>query len=199
LSCPCNLRDILHELSDEAVLDIANLGATHGMAPTDVPRNLGIDFRTIHERVDHVVIVLNVNVAGLECCGAGGEVNRDCVFRDWDRPKQSTFRDPRIEIVNLHVLHGTCEYIKSYEAEGTVVIAPIRADKLTAHEPHISLEGKVFGCLAVDGVSAHASDRRPAHKSIEIGNCGRLSTSSREEHMEWRIFRGSLYGSAASA
>src|SRR5438477_6218065 len=35
---------------------------------------------------------------------------------------QSTFRDPRIEIVNLHVLHGTCEYIKSYERERAMMV-----------------------------------------------------------------------------
>jgi hypothetical protein len=49
--------------------------------------------------------------------------------------------------MNLHVLHGTCVYIKSYEAECTVVIPSIRANELAAHETHIGLEGKVFGCL----------------------------------------------------
>ena len=67
--------------------------------------------------------------------------------------------------MNLHVLHGTCEYIKSYEAEGTVVIPPISANELAAHETHVGLEGKVFGCLAVDGVGAHASDCRLTHEA----------------------------------
>ena len=91
--------------------------------------------------------------------------------------------------MNLHVLHGTCEYIKSYEAEGTVVIPPINANELAAHETHVGLERKVFRRLAVDGVGAHASDCRPPHEAVEVRDRGRLDTRSREEHMEERSIR----------
>jgi hypothetical protein len=91
--------------------------------------------------------------------------------------------------MNLHVLHGTCVYIKSYEAECTVVIPSIRANELAAHETHIGLEGKVFGCLAIDGVGAHASDCSPTHEAVEIGDRGRLDARSWEEYMEERSVR----------
>ena len=77
------------------------------------------------------------------------EINGNCVFGNWDRPEQTAFGDPRIEIVNLHVLHGTCEYVKSYEREGAMVIASIGADELAAHKAHVGLEGKVLRGLTV--------------------------------------------------
>jgi hypothetical protein len=146
------------------------------MAPADVPGDFRVHFGSTHQGIDDVVVVLGRHVAGLECGRSSSEIYRDRVFGNWNRPEQSTLGDPRIEIVNLHVLHGTCEYIKSYEDEGTVVIAPIRSDELAAHEAHIGLEGKMFGRLAGDRMGAHSPDRGPAHKSIEIGDGGRFST-----------------------
>ncbi len=70
-----------------------------------------------------------------------------------------------------------------------MVIPPISVNELAAHETHVGLEGKVFGCLAGDGMGAHAPDRGPANKSIEIGDRGRLSARSRKEHMEERSIR----------
>jgi hypothetical protein len=65
-----------------------------------------------------------------------------------------------------------------------MVIAPIRADELTAHETNIGLEGKMFGALASHGVSAHASDCCPSDKTIEIGDGAGFDTGSWKEHME---------------
>src|SRR5437870_5401336 len=100
------------------------------------PRSTLFPYTTLfrsHQRVDDIVVILDVNIARLEGCLPSGEIYRNGAFRDWDRPEQPTFRDSRIEIVNLHVLHGTCENIKSYEGERTVVVAPVRAHELAPH------------------------------------------------------------------
>ena len=75
------------------------------------------------------MVVLDVNIARLESCLPSSEIYRNGIFGNRDRPKQSAFRDPRIEIVNL-LPPGGSEYIKSYERERAVVVAPIRADVL---------------------------------------------------------------------
>ena len=80
LAGPADLRDVLHKIPDEPILYITNFRAAHRMAPTDVPGDLRVNFRSIHQRVDHVVIVLYVNVACLERCVSGRKVHRDCVF-----------------------------------------------------------------------------------------------------------------------
>ena len=75
------------------------------------------------------MVILDANIACLEGCLPSSEIYRNGVFGDWDRPEQPAFRDPRIEIVNL-LPPGGSEYIKSYERERAVVVAPIRADVL---------------------------------------------------------------------
>ncbi len=75
------------------------------------------------------MVILDVNVACLEGSLPSSEIYRNGIFGNRDRPKQSAFRDPRIEIVNL-LPPGGSEYIKSYERERAVVVAPIRADVL---------------------------------------------------------------------
>src|SRR5258708_5394228 len=144
------------------------------MAPADVPGDFRIHLGSIQQSIDDVVVVLDIHVAGLECGFSSSEIYRDCVFRNRDRPEQPAVSDPRIEIVNLHVLHGTCEYVKSYEGKGTVMVASISADELAAHEAHIRFEGKVLGSLAVDGVSAHASNCRPSDEAVEVGDGARF-------------------------
>src|SRR5437016_12865847 len=116
------------------------------------------------------MIVLDIHVAHLERRFAGGEVYLDCVCGNRDRPEQSTFRDPRIEVVNLHVLHGTCEYVKSYEGKGAMVIAAISANEFTAHEAQIGFERKVFGSLSVDSVRARPTDCGPSDEAVGVGN-----------------------------
>lgn len=66
------------------------------------------------------------------------------------------------------------------------MIAPVSADKFAAHEANVGFEGKVLGSLAAHGVRAHASDRGPSDKAIEIGDGTRFNTRGRQEHMkEW--------------
>ena len=130
------------------------------------------------------MVVLDIDVAGLECALSSCEIYRDGVFGNWDRPEQSTFSDPRIEIVNLHVLHGTCEYIKSYEGEGAMVISSISTDEFAAHKTNVGFKGKVLWCFSRDRVCPHTSDCSPAHEAIEISDRGRLDTGSWKEHME---------------
>src|SRR5258708_7348134 len=154
------------------------------MAPTNVPGDFRIYFRAIQKRVDHVVIVLYVNIACLERCSPGSKVNRNSVFGNWDRPEQPAFRDPRIEIVNL--LTRRVKNVKSYEREGAVVIASVRANKLTAHEAHIGFERKMLRSLANDGMRAHSADCSPAYEAVEVGNCGRLYAGSRQEDVKHR-------------
>src|SRR5437764_14532657 len=89
-------------------------------------------------------------------------------FQEQDCPKQAAFRDPRIEIVNLHVLHGTCEYIKSYEGERAVVVAPVRADELASHEANVGFEGKMLRSLADNSVRALTAHCGPPNESIEV-------------------------------
>jgi hypothetical protein len=65
--------------------------------------------------------------------------------------------------------------VKSYEGEGTMVIAPIGCYKFATHETHVRIEGEVLWSFARDGVSARASYCGPANETIEIRDCGRLS------------------------
>ena len=72
--------------------------------------------------------------------------------------------------MNLLTLTGVSEYVKSYEGEGTVVVASIGPDKLPTHETYVGFEGKMLGGLAVDSACAHAADCGPAHKTVEVGD-----------------------------
>src|SRR5439155_24665750 len=68
---------------------------------------------------------------------------------------------PRIEIVNLHVLHGTCEYIKSYERERAMMVVPIVANVLAQHKRTSASKGRcsgaspVTGCVPLPPTAAH--------------------------------------------
>jgi hypothetical protein len=131
------------------------------------------------------VVVLDIQIAGLECCRSGCEIYRDCVFGNWNRPEQSTFSDPRIEIVNLLTSRAS-EYVKSYEGEGTVVIAPVLTDEFAAHEAHVGFKREVLWCFTCDGVCPHPSGCSPTHEAIEISDRGRLDTWSwKEDVKQW--------------
>jgi len=123
------------------------------------------------------MIVLNVNVAGLESCFPGSKANRDRVFGNRDRPEQPAVGDPRIEVVNL--LTRRVKYIESYKGERAMVIAPVRSDELTDHEAHVSFKVKVLRSFTNSGVGSHAAHGCPSHETIEIRYCGRLDTGSR--------------------
>src|SRR5436309_6076965 len=116
------------------------------------------------------MIVLDIHVAHLERRFAGGEVYLDCVCGNRDRPEQSTFRDPRIEIVNLHVLHGTCEYIKSYERERAMMVVPIVANVLTQHKANVSFERKMFGSFAGHMYSCRRPELNPRPSRISMAS-----------------------------
>ena len=81
--------------------------------------------------------------------------------------------------MNLLTLTGVSEYVKSYEGKRAMVIAPVRANKLTAHEAHVGFERKMLRSLANDGMCAHAADCGPAHEAVEICDCRRLDPGSR--------------------
>lgn len=91
--------------------------------------------------------------------------------------------------MNLHVLHGTCEDIKSYEGEGTVVVASVGAAVLAQHEAHVRFEGKVFRGLSSDGMCARPADRGPPDEPIEVGDGRGLSSGSWQEYVEQRPVR----------
>jgi hypothetical protein len=147
------------------------------MAPTNVPGNFRINFRAIHQRVDHVMIVFYVHIAGLERGGSGRKIDCDCVFGNWDRPEQPTVGGPRVEIVNL--LTRRVKNVKSYERKGAMVIATVRAHKFAAHETHVGFEVKVLRSFANHRVRARAAHRGPAYETVEVGDGGRLDTGSR--------------------
>jgi hypothetical protein len=131
------------------------------------------------------VIIFDVNIAGLEGCCAGSEINGNCAFGNWDRPEQTAFGDPRIEIVNLIDL-AEVEYVKSYEREGAMVIASIGADELAAHKAHVGLEGKVLRGLTNYGMGARTSYCGPAHVAVEVGDRRRFGAWTWQKNMEQR-------------
>ena len=69
-----DLGNVLHKISSEAVLHVADSRSAQGMTPAHVPGNFSIHFRSIHQCIDHIVIVLYVNVTGLECRSSGSKV-----------------------------------------------------------------------------------------------------------------------------
>jgi len=156
------------------------------MAPANVPRDFGIHFRAIQQSVDHVVIVLDINIARLERSGSGGKVDRNCVLRNRDRPEQAALSGARIKIVNLVDLAEVAEYVKSYEREGAMMVTPVGAHEFAGHEAHISFERQVLRRLAGDRVRALSSHCSPAYESIEIRDAGRLCARSWQEEMEYR-------------
>jgi hypothetical protein len=142
----------------------------------NIPGDFRIHFRAIQQRVDHVVIVLHVNIASLGGCGSSSKIDGDCVFGNWDRPEQTAVGDPRIEIVNL--LTRRVKNVKSYERKGAMVIATVRAHKFTAHEAHGGFEMKMLRRFAGYRVRTHAAQRGPAHETIEVGDSRRLDAGS---------------------
>jgi len=69
-----------------------------------------------------------------------------------------------------------------------VVIPPISANELAAHETHVGLKGKCSGDWRLM-VWVHAADCSPTHEVVEIGDRGRLDAKSREEDVEERSIR----------
>jgi hypothetical protein len=184
LARPSYLRNVLHEIPGEPVLHVADFRAAHRVVPANVPRNFSVHFRPIQQRIDHVVIVLDINVTCLERRLSRREVHCDCVLGNWDRPEQPAFGRPRIEIVNL--LTRRVKDVKSYERECAMVIAPISADEFSEHEAHVGFEVKVLRGFACGGVGTGTTDSRPSDETIEVRNCGRLGSGSRQENVKQR-------------
>ena len=131
------------------------------------------------------MVILDVNIACLERRLPSSEIYGDGAFRYRDSPEQPAFRDPRIEIVNL-LPPGGSEYIKSYERERAVVVAPVRAHELASHEANVGFEGKMLRRLATNSVRALTAHCSPPNESIEVRYGRGLSTGCRQEHMEQR-------------
>ena len=86
--------------------------------------------------------------------------------------------------MNLHVLHGTCEDVKSYEGKRAVMVAPIITHVFAQHEAHVRFKRKVFGSLSGYGVRSGATYCSPPHEAVEIGDGGGFDSWRRQEDME---------------
>ena len=86
--------------------------------------------------------------------------------------------------MNLHVLHGTCEYIKSYERERAMMVVPIVANVLAQHKANVSFERKMFGSFAGHSVRPSAANSSPSDEAIEIRDGRGFNSGRRQEYME---------------
>ena len=89
-------------------------------------------------RDEEVVKVGYRHIVGAQSRVAAPGVDVDRRGCDRDRPEQPRRGDPWLEIVLLDP--DRVEQINSYEAERSVVVAPIIANIDAAHEPHIAIE-----------------------------------------------------------
>jgi len=181
---PGDLRDVLHKIPSKIIFHVTDLCPAHGVTPVDVKGNCGWDRRAIGQRVNDVVVILDVDVTGPKRSFASSEVHRKCVLRNRDRPKQSAFGYPWIEIMDLQVLSGTCVYVQSYERKGSVVVLAVRADELAEHEANIRFERNVRGSLPKRRVCAHAPNSGPSNEPVEVRDRGGFNSGRRQEHME---------------
>src|SRR5215472_4448484 len=185
LAGPSSLRHVLNEISGESGAGIADFRPAHRMAPLNIPGDARFDRRSVEQCVHDVVIILDGKIVHLKGSLARREVYADAALRNCHAPKQPALGDPRIEIVNLHVLHGTCEDVKSYKRESTVMVLSIHSHVLADHEAHIGLKRKMRryapGC-----VRSLSADRRPPNEAVEIRNRGRFSTGSRQKQVKQR-------------
>lgn len=165
---PSSLRDVLHKIARESVFHIADLRPAQYMAPLDVPGNSSRNRGPVSERVDDIVVVLYIKVAHLERCLAGREIHGDCALWNCNRPEQSAFGYPRVEIMDLQVLSGTCEDVESYKREGAVVVLAVRTDEFAEHEANVRFEREVLRSLSGGRMRAHAADRGPSNEAVEV-------------------------------
>ena len=86
--------------------------------------------------------------------------------------------------MDLHVLLWTCEYVKSYKRESSVVVLPVHADEFTEHEAHVRFERNVCRGLSFSCMCAHSSDSGPSYEADEVGDRRRLGAGSGQEEME---------------
>src|SRR5712692_11220067 len=133
------------------------------MAPSNVPGNSPRDRGTVGERVDDIVVVLDVKVAHPERTLAGRELRGNGALRDRDRPEQSAFGYPWVEIMDLQAPRA-CEDVESYKREGSVVVLAVRADEFAEHEANVRFEREVFRSSADGRMRAHAADRGPSNE-----------------------------------
>jgi len=92
------------------------------------------------------MIVLDIYVSEKYRCPCVIEINLYPVIRNAYGPKQATWSNTRIEIVDLigKIARDNLPLveIQSYEAECAVVLFPIRPNIDPLHEAHVSVEGK---------------------------------------------------------
>ena len=79
----------------------------------------------------------------------------------------------------MNLLTRRVKNVKSYERKGAMVIATVRAHKLTAHKAHVGFEMKVLGGFANDGMRAHSPHYSPAYEAVEVSDRRRLHAGSR--------------------
>src|SRR5205823_4624486 len=77
----------------------------------------------------------------------------------------------------------TDEDVKSYEAEGSLVVAAVLGDELTGHEPVVDLEGEGRRARRF-GPGPRSFTVQHADEAVEVGDGGDLRAASREEEVE---------------
>ena len=68
----------------------------------------------------------------------------------------------------MNLLTRRVKNVKSYERKGAMVIATVRAHKLTAHKAHVGFEMKVLGGFANDGMRAHSPTTAQPTKPLKL-------------------------------
>src|SRR5579859_213928 len=96
------------------------------------------------------------------------EVHRNAAVWNCGHPEQPAFSYPRIEIVDLQVLSGTCEDVKSYKGECAVMVCAIVTNEFAAHEAQVRFKDQMLRGLAGRSVRARSADRSPADEAVEI-------------------------------
>jgi len=115
-------------------------------------------------RDEEVVKVGYRHIVGAQSRVAAPGVDVDRRGCDRDRPEQPRRGDPWLEIVLLDP--DRVEQINSYEAERSVVVAPIIANIDAAHEPHIAIEAPLTIVAAPSGPLRFGR----ADHTVEIGD-----------------------------
>ena len=132
----------IHVVASEAEVLVTDLLPGPSTRPADVKAHMRRKRRrwwlVEANRDEEVVEVGYRNVGGAQARVAAPGVDVDRRGCDRNRPEQPRRGDPRLEIVLLDP--DRVEQINSYEAERSVVVAPIIANIDAAHEPHIAIE-----------------------------------------------------------
>ncbi len=88
--------------------------------------------------------------------------------------------------MDLQVLSGTCEDIKSYKGERAVVVHAVVANEFAKHEAQIGFEDEMLRSLVDWSMRARAADRSPANEPVEIRDDRWLNSGRGQKKVEQR-------------